>query len=293
MEKINKLAVIGIGLIGGSFALALKQSGAVERISGVGRDPDHLALALARGVVDEITRSPIEAVRNADLVLIATPVSQTAGILSEIATALKPESIIIDAGSTKLDIVKAARATLLSMFPRFVPGHPIAGAEASGVGAARAELFCGRQVVLTPEPDTGAAALQRVREIWQICGAEVSLLDAESHDAIFAAVSHLPHLLAFALVDLLAKRSNAAQLFSFCGSGFRDFTRIAGSSPEMWRDIVLSNRHSLLRELASYRGELAELERLIAAGDATAIAELFADARDTRNRLVHPATTLD
>lgn len=293
MEKIRKLAVLGVGLIGGSFASALKQAGAVERVVGFGRNPERLKQALTRGVVDEIESSVAAAVGEADLVLLATPVAQAAKLFAEIAPALTKHALISDVGSTKRDVITAARSVLGPAFTRFVPGHPIAGAESSGVGAARADLFHGRQVVLTPEAETSAAALERIREIWQTCGAEVSVLDAKTHDEIFASVSHLPHMLAFALVALLAERENAAQLFSFCGSGFRDFTRIAGSSPEMWRDIALANRDALARELAAYRSALDTLGQLIAAGDGVAIEQLFARARDSRNRYLNPQHTLD
>lgn len=293
MLKINKLAVIGVGLIGGSFALAVKQAGAVRQVIGAGRSADQLTKARLAGVVDEVTENPADAVRGADLVMLAVPVAQSAAILKEIAPVLEAYAVITDVGSTKAGIVKSARTILGSAFARFVPAHPIAGAETSGVGAAHAELFRGRQVVLTPQAETDGSALQRVRELWESCGAETSVLDAETHDAIFASVSHLPHLLAFALVDLIAKRPNAAQLFSFCGSGFRDFTRIAGSSPEMWRDIALANRDALLLDLAAYRNEIIELERLIGEGDGEALERLFARARESRSRYLTPQQTLE
>lgn len=293
MLKINKLAVIGVGLIGGSFALAVKQTGAVGQVIGAGRNADQLTKARLAGVVDDVTESAADAVRGADLVMLAVPVAQSAAILKEIAPALEAHAVITDVGSTKADIVKSARTILGSAFARFVPAHPIAGAETSGVGAAHAELFRGRQVVLTPQAETDGSALQRVRELWESCGAATSVLDAETHDAIFASVSHLPHLLAFALVDLIANRPNAAQLFSFCGSGFRDFTRIAGSSPEMWRDIALANRDALLLDLAAYRNGIIELERLIGEGDGEALERLFARARDSRSRYLTPQQTLE
>lgn len=290
MEKISKLAICGVGLIGGSFACALKQAGAVERVVGVGRNREGLEQAVTLGVIDEIASSPAAGVSDADLVLLAAPVRQTSNLLAEIAPTLPATAVISDVGSTKSDAVEIARRVLGPAFARFVPGHPIAGAETSGVGAARADLFRGRQVVLTPEADTDASALERIRAVWEACGAEVSLLDAGTHDAIFASVSHLPHLLAFALVDVLAQRDNAAQLFSFCGSGFRDFTRIAGSSPEMWRDIALANRDALLRELKSYRNELEKLEQLICNGDGASLEQVFSRARESRNRYLGQRT---
>lgn len=284
MDKIRKLAICGVGLIGGSVACALKQAGAVERVVGIGRNAERLERASALGVIDEIAPTLAAAVSGAEVIVLATPVGQTAKLLAEIGQALSPTAVVSDVGSTKSDVIEVARRALGPAFARFVPGHPIAGAETSGVGSARADLFLGRQVVLTPEAETDSSALERVRAMWQACGAKVSLLDARTHDAIFAAVSHLPHLLAFALVDVMAQRDNAAQLFSFCGSGFRDFTRIASSSPEMWRDIALANRDALVRELKSYRSELENLEQLISNGDGASLEQAFSRARESRNR---------
>jgi prephenate dehydrogenase len=275
-----KLAVIGVGLIGGSFALALKQAGLAARVLGVARNPATRDAALALGIIDEAC--DLARAGSADVVLLAVPVGATYRVLSELAPHLAAHTVITDAGSTKRDVIAAARSALGCALPRFVPGHPIAGAEASGPQAARAELFQGRKVVLTPEPDTDGDALAAVRALWQAAGAQVENLTATEHDRVFAAVSHLPHLAAFALVDDLARREHADLLFRFAASGFRDFTRIAGSSPEMWRDIALANRTALLDELDLYIASLARLRDLLDARDGAALHEIFRQARDTR-----------
>lgn len=287
MRPVERLAVAGVGLIGGSFALALRAAGAVDHVIGIGRDTANLQRAIELGVIDEFATAA-EAARRADVFLLATPVANFRTLFAEIAPALRPECIVTDVGSTKRDVIEAARETLGTQFARFVPAHPIAGAEQSGVTAARADLFQAKQLILTPAADTDAAALERVRELWRACGARTSELAAEDHDAIFSAVSHLPHVLAFALVEMLSRRANAAQLFSFCGSGFRDFTRIAASSPEMWRDIALANRDMLTRDLDDFAAALATLRRALDAGDAAALEQLFTAAQQSRAKLNQP-----
>lgn len=287
MRPVERLAVAGVGLIGGSFALALRAAGGVNHVIGIGRDTANLQRAIELGVIDEFATAA-EAARRADVFLLATPVANFRTLFAEIAPALRPECIVTDVGSTKRDVIEAARETLGTQFARFVPAHPIAGAEQSGVTAARADLFQAKQLILTPAADTDAAALERVRELWRACGARTSELAAEDHDAIFSAVSHLPHVLAFALVEMLSRRANAAQLFSFCGSGFRDFTRIAASSPEMWRDIALANRDMLTRDLDDFAAALATLRRALDAGDAAALEQLFTAAQQSRAKLNQP-----
>ena len=279
-----KLAIIGVGLIGGSFAAALKAAGKVTHVTGAGRSRENLELARSHGLIDTIATDPASAARDADLVLLATPVAQFPQIFAALARALAPRCVLTDAGSTKCDVIAAARASLGAKLAQFVPGHPIAGAEQSGAQAAAATLFHERRVVLTPLAENAAASVQRVEDAWRACGARVSRLEAEEHDALLAAVSHLPHVLAYALVDDIARRPNAGELFSFAAGGFRDFTRIASSSPEMWRDICLANRERLLAELGRYRARLGELERLLAAGDGAALERLFAGARAARNQ---------
>ncbi len=277
----DKLAIFGVGLIGGSVALAMKNAGQTGRIVGVGRHGESLDQAIRLGVIDEAA-SPAEAVKDADLVLLATPVGNFPAIMQAIAPHLSPKAVVTDAGSTKGDVVAAARAHMGERLNRFVPAHPIAGAEKSGVAAARPGLFLDKDVVLTPLPETAEDAVAKADALWQGCGARTSHMPTETHDEIFAAVSHLPHLLAFALVADIAKRGNAKQLFSFAAGGFRDFSRIAGSSPEMWRDISLANRDALMSELDAYQAQLAELRGMIERGDGPALEALFSLARMAR-----------
>lgn len=279
-----KLAVIGVGLIGGSFALALKQAKAVSHVVGVGRDPANLKLALERGAIDSIAPDPAAAARGADLILIATPVAQFPKILGAIASSLDAKTAVTDGGSTKRDVVAAARKALGKKISQFVPGHPIAGAEKSGVGAASPDLFRGKRVVLTPLEENPKALVARVGEAWEACGAQITRMHPEEHDAVLAAVSHLPHLLAFALVHEVASRENSAQLFSFAAGGFRDFTRIASSHPEMWRDICIANRDRLLGEVSRFATKLEQVRKLL--DNPADLEKLFASARDARNKWI-------
>ena len=285
---MNKIVIFGVGLIGGSVALALKKAGAAPKIVGVGRNLASLKAAINLGVIDEAESDIAKAVSDADLILIATPVAQTPKILEAIIPHLSAHTVVTDAGSTKSDIqayVKNAseQATNPQHFlSQFVGGHPIAGAEKSGVTAAKADLFIGKNVVLTPTENTSSEAIKLVRELWQSAGANVSEMTAQAHDQIFAAVSHLPHLLAFALVNDLANRPNAKQLFDFAASGFRDFTRIAGSSPEMWRDISLANKTALLSELEAYQDEISALQHLLKNEDSQGLQTMFEHASQAR-----------
>jgi len=276
-----RLAVIGVGLIGGSFALALKQAGKVTHVVGAGRNRANLELARERRIIDAIAADAGAAARDADLVMVAAPVAQYPAIFSQLTDC---KALITDAGSTKRDVVAAARAALGARIAQFVPGHPVAGAEQSGAGAALASLFLDRRVVLTPLPENRPEAVQRVEDAWRACGARISRLDPEEHDAVLAAVSHLPHLLAYTLVHDIAGRSNAEQLFSYAAGGFRDFTRIASSHPEMWRDICIANRDRLLAEVTRYGAQLGLVEKLLQAADGDALEQLFTRARDARNR---------
>lgn len=281
---VGKLVVFGVGLIGASFAAALKRRGAVGQVTGVGRGRKNLDEALRRQAVDEVTDNAGQALAGADAVLLAVPVGQMATVLEGVARYLPAEAVLTDAGSTKRDVVAAARQALGGKFSRFVPAHPVAGAESSGAGAARAELFEGKKVFLTPVADTDPAAMTRVAALWEASGARVLSLSPEEHDDIFGAVSHLPHLLAYAFVDRLAAGPEGPRLFNFAGSGFRDFTRIAGSSPEMWRDVCLANRDVLLRRLQDYRGALAEAADLLERQDGAGLEALFVRAREARRR---------
>lgn len=280
---LNKLVIFGVGLIGGSVALALKKAGNSPHIVGVGRSQESLQTAHALGVIDIATSNISDAMQNADLILIAAPVAQMPSILQSIKPYLGSNTVITDAGSTKGDVLQCAEKILGSQYPQFIGGHPIAGAEKSGVAAAMADLYLNKNVVLTPTKSTSANAIVCVKQLWQTCGANVSEMTAETHDSIFATVSHLPHLLAFALVDEIASRKNAAELFSFAASGFRDFTRIAGSHPEMWRDISLANKDALLNELISYETELSKLKTMLQSEDAAGLQALFERASIARN----------
>ncbi|MGQ0750088.1 MAG: prephenate dehydrogenase [Betaproteobacteria bacterium] len=282
--RIGKLVVIGVGLIGGSFALALKKARAVRHVVGVGRTQRNLALARRRGIIDGTARDAADAVRDADFVFLGTPVGQMAAVMEQIASALPSRAVVTDGGSTKQDVIAHARAAFGQRFPRFVPSHPIAGTEHSGAAAAFAELYRDRKVILTPLPETSRAALRTVRAAWAECGARLVSLEAREHDEILAAVSHLPHVAAFALVNALARRENGPRLLSFSGGGLRDTVRIAGSSPEMWRDICLASREALLAALDGYTAELREARAAIERGDGGALQAMFEQARSARAR---------
>ncbi len=280
----EKVVIFGVGLIGGSFALALKRAGAARSIVGVGRSPEAMARALELGIIDSVGQSVEEAMRGASLVLIAAPVAQTEAILESLLPHLEEGTIITDAGSTKSDVVAAARKALGARIGQFVPGHPIAGRESNGPDAAIADLYHGKKTVLTPLAENAAGDVARVAAAWESCGAIVHQLTPAEHDKVFAAVSHLPHLLAFALVDDMARKEHAELLFQYAASGFRDFTRIAASSPEMWRDISLANREALLGELDAYLSQLVGLRAMLAASDGAAIETVYANARRARRQ---------
>ncbi|MGP1718188.1 MAG: prephenate dehydrogenase [Methylophilus sp.] len=279
----KKIVIFGVGLIGGSVALALKKLPNPPKIIGVGRSNQSLQEALNLGLIDAAETNVASALENADLVLIAAPVAQTPAILKSIRPHLSVHIVITDAGSTKSDVMAYAQAELGEKFNQFVGGHPIAGAEKSGPAAAMSDLYIGKNVILTPATVTSAEAVQKVTALWQNCGALVSNMRPEEHDSVFAAVSHLPHLLAFALVEDLAKRDNAELLFKFAASGFRDFTRIAGSHPEMWRDIALANKQALLQELNTYQQAVSEMTALLENNDDEGLFALFEHASNARN----------
>ena len=280
----EKVAVIGVGLIGGSFGMALKAAKRCERVVGAGRSAANMKAALGRGAIDEVETDAAAAARDADLVLVAAPVAQFEKIFLAIQPNLKPDCLVMDAGSTKRDVVAAARKGLGRCIARFVPAHPIAGAEKSGAEAASAELFRDKRVVLTPLVENAEAALEKAAAAWGACGARISRMTPEEHDGVFAAVSHLPHLLAYALVSDIAARANAAQLFGYAAGGFRDFTRIASSHPEMWRDICVANGDQLLKELEKFSSEIQKIKILLQNRDAESLEKLFAGARAARER---------
>ncbi len=280
--SFKKVAVLGVGLIGGSFALALKRHSAVAEVVGMGRRRETLDQAQRLGLIDRIADGVADAVDGADLILVAAPVAQTGTLLSLIAPHLQPGTVVTDAGSTKSDVVAAARAALGDKIAQFVPGHPIAGREQNGPDAALSDLYVGKKVILTPLPENSSEQVAKVASAWQQCGALIHQLTPQEHDAVFAAVSHLPHLLAYALVDDIASRPNAERLFQYAASGFRDFTRIAGSSPEMWRDIALANRAALLAELDAYLAQVTELRDLLDKNDGASLEALFGRAQRAR-----------
>ncbi len=282
---INKLAIVGVGLIGGSLARALKRAGAVREVLGYGRSLENLQRAVALQAIDYAEPSLARVAQQADMIVLAVPVGSMAEILVGLAPYLSERTVLTDAGSVKGSVVAAARAALGRHFPRFVPGHPIAGTEKSGVEAALPDLFEGRRVVLTPLPETERAALEQVQAMWRAAGAQVSLMPVERHDQALAATSHLPHVLAYALVDLLARMDGDRTLFDFAAGGFQDFTRIASSDPVMWRDICLANRQALGPVLRRYRDELDAVLAAIEQGDGVRLLETFGRAKRVRDEL--------
>ena len=279
----NKLVVVGVGLIGGSVAAALRRAGKVRRIVGVGRGRANIERALELKVIDEASDDIAVAVQGADLVLLAVPVQQNDRVLAQLAESLSAQTLVTDAGSTKMDYVAAVRRLLPALLAHVVPAHPIAGAELTGVTAAQPGLFVDKNVVLTPLPENDIRSVDRIEAMWQACGARVSRMSPEHHDRVFSAVSHLPHMLAYALVHMIATRPDAQELFTFAAGGFRDFTRIASSSPEMWRDIASTNRAALLADIAAYQAQLAHLAALIRDADAEQLGRIFETARNARN----------
>ena len=277
-----KLALIGVGLIGGSFARAMKATGTFERIVGFDNDSESLQRAVELGVIDEAAASLKQVVDAADVVMVATPVGAIRQILREIAPHLPSSCIVTDVGSVKASVIAAARDELGSAFTRFVPGHPIAGSEQSGVEHADGRLFAGAIFVATPVAETSDHATHRVEALWRDLGCRAERMTPEEHDNIFAAVSHLPHLLAFALVAQIASQPDAQRKFSMAGAGFRDFTRIARSDSAMWSDICIANRVQLSHQLKEHRTLLGKLQSAIDNGDAESLRSLFARASATR-----------
>lgn len=277
-----KVALIGVGLIGGSFARAVLATGEASNVVGFDADPRALSAGLAGGALTGAADSAAAAVQHADLVMLAVPVGAMGATLRSIAPHLGPHAVVTDVGSTKAGVIAAARAELGAMATRFVPGHPIAGGERPGVDASDPRLFDGKLFITTPVAETDAAALAQVERTWHRLGAHVERMDPHVHDRVFAAVSHLPHLLAFALVAQIAREDDADAKLTKAGAGFRDFTRIAASSPRMWRDVCLANRDALAPELERYRSLLAELQSALDAGDGDALEAVFSTAAECR-----------
>ena len=280
---INRLCIVGVGLIGGSLARALKMAGAVGEVIGHGRDATQLQLALELGVIDRAETDVAAALRGVDVVVMAVPVGAMEGVLRAMAPHLGAATIVTDVGSTKGSVVAAVERVFGSVPARFVPGHPIAGTERSGVAASFAELYHKRRVILTPLTHTDAAAVTVVRTMWQAAGAEVVEMEVQHHDEVLAATSHLPHVLAYTLVDTLARMEEHTEIFRFAAGGFRDFTRIASSDPRMWRDICLANRDAILKVLDRYSADLAAVRSAVERGDGAALLHTFGRAKKARD----------
>jgi prephenate dehydrogenase len=283
---IEKLAIIGVGLIGGSLARALRERGQVREVVGFGRSLGNLQKAVELGVIDSAAVSVADAAHNADMIVVAVPVGSMEDIFSQLAPVLSEDAVVTDVGSVKRAVIDAARKSLAARFSAFVPAHPIAGAEHSGVTASKAGLFEQHRVILTPEAETDAAAVVRVRAMWQVTGAQVMMLPVEQHDEILAACSHLPHVLAYGLVDMLVRRDDHRATFELAAGGFRDFTRIASSDPVMWRDICLANREAIVKVLQDFRDNLDALADAIVRGDGDWLMETFERAKHARDAYV-------
>ena len=278
----KQLGLIGCGLMGGSFALALKRAGLVQRVIGYSKSPSTTERAKKLGVIDDTAESALMAVSGSDIVLIAVPVAATEATFKAIRHLVEPGVLFMDVGSTKREVVDAARRVLKERVPSFVPTHPIAGKEVAGVAHADAALYVGRQVILTPLASTDAALVQKATDVWSAIGAQVLKMTPENHDAAFAAVSHLPHLLAFAYFSAVVKQPAGADFLALAGPGFRDFTRIAASDPTVWRDILVSNREEILKQSLRFRHTLDALEHVIRSGNIEALEDLLRQAADAR-----------
>ncbi|RCW76122.1 prephenate dehydrogenase [Pseudorhodoferax soli] len=278
----ERLGLIGCGLMGGSFALALRRAGLVRHIAGFSASPSTTQRALELGVIDTQAGSAAEAAAGADLVLVAVPVAATETTFAAIGATLGADTLLMDVGSTKRDVVAAAERALGGALPCFVPAHPIAGKERAGVDHADAALYQGRHVILTPMATSGASQLAKAQAVWTALGARLVEMTPAAHDTTFAAVSHLPHLVAFAFIDGIARQPDGQAILALGGPGFRDFTRIAAADPRMWRDIFLANRQELLAQLRAHQQALAQFEQQIVAGDGAALEQLIAQASGIR-----------
>lgn len=281
---IQRLSIIGVGLIGGSLARALKRARVCGEVVGCGRNIANLQQAIELGVIDRYTTNPAEAVIDADMIVVAVPLGNMASTFQAIHDSLSPQAIITDVGSAKASVVADATQYLSAHFPRFVAGHPIAGTEKSGVAASFAELFEHRRVILTPLPETDPQASLKVNTMWTSTGAEVIEMGIEHHDEVLAATSHLPHVLAYSLVDTLAQLESTSDIFRFAAGGFRDFTRIASSDPKMWHDICVANRAAILKVLEAFNQNLAQIAKAIEQGDSQSIEDTFTRAKTARDQ---------
>ena len=282
-QVINKLCIIGVGLIGGSLARALKKGGAVGEVVGAGRDVTHLEKAKALGVIDSFETDVTLAVKGCDMVVVAVPLGAMQSIFEKIAPVITDDMIITDVGSAKGSVVSAAQSAFKTLPKTFVPGHPIAGTEKSGVEASFAELYENRRIIITPLESSSSNAVSKVKSMWQACGADVVETSIEHHDEVLAATSHLPHMLAFSLVDTLAKMDAKNEIFDFAAGGFRDFTRIASSDPDMWRDICLANGNALVGMIKKFSDDLQLLSKAIESNDSTYLEKTFSRAKKARD----------
>lgn len=280
----ERLCIVGVGLIGGSLARAVRAAGVGGEIVGHGRDAAHLRRAVELGVIDRFETDPVAAVRGADLVVLATPLGAMRNLFATLAGHLDDGCVITDVGSSKGSVVADARAGLGVELGRFVPGHPIAGTEKSGVEASFAELYRDRRVILTPLPENPPETVARVRALWEAAGSEVAEMGVEHHDLVLAATSHLPHMLAYTLVDTLARMQDKDEIFGYAAGGFRDFTRIASSDPVMWRDVCVANRDAILGMIERFQADLTLLADAIRDGDQELISEVFERAKRARDR---------
>lgn len=282
---IRRLCIIGVGLIGGSLARALREASAVGEVVGAGRGEDNLRAAVRLGVVDRYDTDVSRAVADADVVVVAAPLGAISSVLRAIAPHLAPDCVLTDVGSAKGSVVADVERIYGAIPPHFVPGHPIAGTEKSGVEASFATLFQRRRVILTPLAETAVTAYRLIRRMWELTGAEVVDMGVRHHDAVLAATSHLPHVLAYTLVDTLARLDDRAEVFRYAAGGFRDFTRIASSDPQMWHDICVANREQLLEMLTLFSADLAQLTEAIRSDDRAAILAAFQRAKRARDNL--------
>ena len=287
---INRLAIIGVGLIGGSLARALRSKKVCESVIGYGRNRENLKKAVELNVIDEFSEDISRVVKNADVVVLATPLATNESLFKAMRGSLSNEVVITDVGSVKGSVVDAARHSLGELLPRFVPGHPIAGNEKSGVEASYAELFNAHRVILTPLPETNVHAINLITQMWEVTGAEVVHLEVEHHDAILAATSHLPHLLAYALVDCLVSMQDRNEIFRFAAGGFADFSRIASSHPQMWHDICFSNRKQLLATVDKFSDHLNSIKKAIEDEDSEALLTIFTRAKQERDKFTNQRT---
>ncbi len=282
--NINKLCIIGVGSMGGSLARALRENNAVESIVGYGRNLQHLTEAKKLGVVDEISTNLGDAISNAEVIVIATPLGAMPALFSEMKNFDTSSSVMTDVGSAKHFVIEAAMKAYGELPSNLVPAHPIAGTEKSGVEAAQADLFQHRRVILTPQDNTDLSALELIRSMWQACGAEVIDMQTEHHDEVLAATSHLPHMLAYSLVDTLARMDDQQEIFDYAAGGFRDFTRIASSDPQMWHDICIANREQLTKILHAFNEDLQRLTKAVEQGDSQFLKDTFTSAKKARDK---------